>query len=368
MVCVIVNHSRIPSMLSWFSYERFWVVTAAEVFVLLSGVVLGMTYGRRIARTGWRAVIAALCRRALTLYAAFVAVTTSLLVIALAGVDVSVLARSGARVENWVLDPRAMDCSAWRDLLLMRSGPWAFEIVALYVWLVLAAIPCLLMLRFVGWRTLLGVSWIAYLAYRIAPRQLTGAEFEMVFPILAWQLLFVHGIVVGYHRQPVTTWIADRSRLAGLTAGAGSALFVAFALCNPWVDGPSWLHWQIVSADRFTDLYARYFALTELGAGRLLNLAVALPTGYVVLGWCWSLVRPFQRLLVTLGQRSLGAFVLHVYGMLLLARIPHTGGVMTNTVLQLLVIVGIAALMEAARRARGTAASPAAIRPRALAA
>jgi hypothetical protein len=34
MNCVIINHSRISSLLSWFSYERFWVVTAAEVFVV----------------------------------------------------------------------------------------------------------------------------------------------------------------------------------------------------------------------------------------------------------------------------------------------------------------------------------------------
>jgi len=34
MTCVIVNHSKLPSLLSWFSYERFWVVTAAEVFVV----------------------------------------------------------------------------------------------------------------------------------------------------------------------------------------------------------------------------------------------------------------------------------------------------------------------------------------------
>ena len=57
MTCVIVNHSRLPSLLSWFSYERLWVVTAAEVFVVLSGVVLGMVYGRRLARDGWPAVV-----------------------------------------------------------------------------------------------------------------------------------------------------------------------------------------------------------------------------------------------------------------------------------------------------------------------
>src|ERR1700712_3704206 len=31
MTCVIIDHSRLSSLLSWFSYERFWTVTAAEV-------------------------------------------------------------------------------------------------------------------------------------------------------------------------------------------------------------------------------------------------------------------------------------------------------------------------------------------------
>src|SRR6476660_9989182 len=72
MVCVIVNHSKLSSLLSWFSYERLWVVTAAEVFVLLSGIVLGTVYGRKLARDGWAAVVRGLGNRAFTLYAAFV--------------------------------------------------------------------------------------------------------------------------------------------------------------------------------------------------------------------------------------------------------------------------------------------------------
>src|SRR5215208_6177959 len=75
MACVITNHSKMSSLLSWFSYERFWVVTAAEVFVVLSGVVLGMVYGPRLARNGLRFVAHRLSRRAATLYFAFVGVT-----------------------------------------------------------------------------------------------------------------------------------------------------------------------------------------------------------------------------------------------------------------------------------------------------
>jgi hypothetical protein len=83
MTCVIINHSRMSSLLSWFSYERFWIVTAAEVFVVLSGVVLGMVYGRRLARDGWLAVVRGLGHRALTLYIAFVVVTLSVLALLL---------------------------------------------------------------------------------------------------------------------------------------------------------------------------------------------------------------------------------------------------------------------------------------------
>jgi hypothetical protein len=164
MTCVIVNHTKMTSLLSWFSYERFWVVTAAEVFVVLSGIVLGMVYGRRLAVGGWRAVVAGLGRRALTLYTAFIGVTVSLVAMAYVGIDVHVLARADDRIAEWFADTRTMDASAWRDLFLMRSGPWAFEIVSMYVWLVVAAAPCLLALRYAGWRPRLASSWLASVA------------------------------------------------------------------------------------------------------------------------------------------------------------------------------------------------------------
>ena len=123
MTCVIVNHSKLSSLLSWFSYERFWVVTAAEVFVVLSGVVLGMVYGRRLARDGWPAVVRGLGRRALFLYSMFVGVTVSLLALSAMGVDVGSLAPSDPEAAAWFLAPQhddyrahgAMCCSCARD-------------------------------------------------------------------------------------------------------------------------------------------------------------------------------------------------------------------------------------------------------------
>jgi hypothetical protein len=350
MTCVIVNHSKESSLLSWFSYQRFWVVTAAEVFVLLSGMVLGMVYGHKLVRSGWPVVIRGLGRRALTLYVAFLAVTLSVLVMSLAGLDVHSLTTWDDGSAAWFLDPRTMNAAAWRDVVLMRYGPWAFEIVGLYVWLVAAAVPCLLVLRFAGWRPLLAVSWGLYLWYRVAPHPLTTAEFESTFPILAWQLLFVHGVAIGYHRERVSAFVARCPTVVPIVVAGASAAFAVFALSNPSMNGPLWLHTSVVSPERFTYLYSHYFTLTDLGIGRLLNLAVALPVGYALLTWCWTIARPFGIVFVTLGQQSLGAFVLHVYGILLLEHIPHADEFWTNTLVQIILIVAIAAVLNGAQR------------------
>jgi peptidoglycan/LPS O-acetylase OafA/YrhL len=60
--------------------------------------------------------------------------------------------------------------------------------------------------------------------------------------------------------------------------------------------------------------------------------------------------RTAAALFVTLGQGSLGAFVLHVYGLLLLAHLPETETLWINTIMQVLLIVGIAAALKAINR------------------
>src|SRR5206468_3188760 len=104
---------------------------------------------------------------------------------------------------------------------------WAFEIIGLYVWLVAAAIPCLLLLHRAGWRPLLAASWALYLWYRIDPHALTTAGFESAFPLLAWQLLFVHGIAIGYHRHEVGAFVA---RMPAFTPRAAMLVTAAFAI------------------------------------------------------------------------------------------------------------------------------------------
>src|SRR5262249_48221139 len=151
----------------------------------------------------------------------------------------------------------------------------------------------------VGWRRPLAASWALYAFHQIFPHSLTSAGFEAVFPILAWQILFVHGIAVGYYRDSIAGSIRQWPRGLAVAASVAAAVFMLFALSNPLADGPSWLRIGLFSPESFTHLYERYFALSDLGIGRLLNLAVALPLAYALLTWCWPIARALQAIFVT---------------------------------------------------------------------
>jgi len=68
IVFVVINHIDQPSLWHLLTVERVGLVTGAEIFVLLSGVVLGIVHRRRTARAGWTPSLRALLRRSLTLY------------------------------------------------------------------------------------------------------------------------------------------------------------------------------------------------------------------------------------------------------------------------------------------------------------
>jgi hypothetical protein len=126
----------------------------------------------------------------------------------------------------------------------------------------------------------------------------------------------------------------------------GTVLFAVFAFANPWAAGPAWLHLPLLPSERFASIYQNYFGLSELRAGRLLNLAVGLPLGMVLLTRMPVLTQRFASIFVTLGQRSLGAFVLHTYGLLVLAHLPMPEGVVATTVVQTMFVLAIVLLLN----------------------
>jgi OpgC protein len=151
--------------------------------------------------------------------------------------------------------------------------------------------------------------------------RLTGAQFEYAFPLIAWQVLYVHAVIAGVFKEEIVEYLSrPTSRwLVGLCAVLTLA-FMFFTLNHPMDRLPDWAQFSVIPHDSFLRLYEGYFLKYKLGPGRLLNEVVLFVTVYAVLTACW---RPIERAVgwffIPLGAASLYVFVVHVFLVLAVA-------------------------------------------------
>ena len=152
IVFVVLNHVQLPSLFQLASQETIGVVSGAELFVAMSGVVVGMVYRERLARTDLAEVAGTLLRRSWKLYLTALVVVLSVYVLTLLpGVDGRAVttfdAGAGQVFDTYPNIERLGDYPVpgfvIRDLLRLQLGPWQFNVMGLYVVLMLAA-PLLL--------------------------------------------------------------------------------------------------------------------------------------------------------------------------------------------------------------------------------
>lgn len=315
IVFVVVNHIDQRSLWHLLTVERVGLVTGAEVFVLLSGVVLGMVHARRTARAGWRASASALLRRSRTLYLTSVVVVLAVLLLQFVpGVDDAALAtyqdgRTG-RVYD-LYDGAGEPSGLLRGVALLVFGPGEFNIMGLYV-VLLALAPLALYLLVRGWWPVLVVAALAgYVLAHAGVDRLLPSQFENSFSLLAWQLLFFGGLVVGFHRERLATALAGRpGRLLVSAAALLAVLFAVLASTSPWLLGP---RLPLISAGTFTEVYLDWFDRRLLAPGRLLNVVVLCVFATALLGrWPRVLDSLPGRYLVALGRATLYVFVVHL--------------------------------------------------------
>jgi hypothetical protein len=337
---VVVNHIDIPSAYHVVSQEALAPITGAEMFVALSGVVLAMAYRRRAELGVRQETMVPLWRRARKLYVTAVAVAVlAWLTQFIPGVDARVLttwAESDAtgKLVRWDLYGGAAYGLPWPipghllgDLLFLRVGPSQFNVIGLYVVLLAAAPLVLALLKRDRWRLVLGASVAVYAVYRLSPQHVLPSTFENPFPLMAWQLLFVLGMLAGWYRAALlrfagTAW--GRVCLAASVVLLLGAFF--FTSNNPWkpfVAGSPAFKLSVIPEETFGSLYTSMFERTDLDPGRVLVVVVTLVTLYAALTAFW---RPLSRTLVPvlapLGQATLYVFVLQVFAVLLVANIP----------------------------------------------
>ncbi|HYO71205.1 MAG TPA: OpgC domain-containing protein, partial [Archangium sp.] len=173
---------------------------------------------------------------------------------------------------------------------------------------------------------LLTLSWLVYFLAKMSPRNLTGAQFENAFPLLIWQVIYVHGLAAGYHRAAVYDFFTRRARWAFWVAVGLFIAFFVLAQCttNPVV--PEWARLGWIRPEVYDHLRSVWFDKNKLGLLRIVNYVAALVVGYAILTRFWPFFeRAFGWFLIPFGQASLYVFILHLYAVMLISNVrPFT--------------------------------------------
>jgi hypothetical protein len=339
LVAMLATYIELTSPYSLASVTVLGAISGAELFVLLSGIALGMTYARRRRPPeAWPAAMAT-WKRARTLY--LVALVVTLIVFAIGFipfVDTSTVTTftdrgvgpagtSGAgRIYDLYPDAeRLLDYPPpWyviQQLLLLEIGPWPLNMIGLFVALLLVAPGFFWLLQRGMWWVVLIVSWGLYILHFAAPGfRLLPSQFDAAFPLLVWQLVFVHGLVIGFHRELIVR--ALRSTAGRIVAGI---FVVAYAVVLTWV----WTAERLgdtagfLPADTMAAVTEGVSDRIDLQGIRLLNLLLVLIVAYAVLTAAWT---PLRKLLgwlfIPLGQAPLYVLIVTTFLVLAVANIP----------------------------------------------
>ncbi len=280
-------HTPLHAVQDWIGY-----LTAAEAFFFISGVVAAIVYGRRAREQGLAVARQGLWRRSLHLYVANLALV--FLVFAL-------------EAKGW-LHSRYLwhEGFAWTDFFSV-SQPYFLQMLPRYA-VYLAFAPFVLQALLAG-RTAWVVAasgglWLAnlLLGYRL---QVPFLEPDPAggFLLVAWQLLFFGGMVVGFHREALAQAWRRLPRWAGFWLPL--AVYLAFIV------------FERASHFGLLDLHPGYLwnavGREHLGAVRVVNLAVAFASFFLLVDRFWKPVARFLGpFLLPFGQSALYVFLVHI--------------------------------------------------------
>jgi hypothetical protein len=339
IIVVVVTHIEVLSPYSLVSLKIIGAITGAELFVLLSGIVLGMVFLPTVKRVGeWPAALGAWARARKQYIVALAVILLIFILSFVPFIDASAIMTftdrgtgedgetTTGRVYNLYPNAeRLLDYPppwyAVRQFLLLEMGPWPFNIMGLFVVLSLTY-PALMWLikRKLWWVVLIG-SWSLYLVHDLFPGFAPlPSQFNAVFPLFAWQVLFTHGLVIGYYRRQIIR--ALTSTPGKLIAGVFVLGYAGF-LVYLWAGDTYGFTPTPFPADLYGQLYDNGYQRIDLDWGRLVDLPLVIICSYAVLTVAWKPLNALMGWLwVPLGQASLYVFTVHVFFALAVANIP----------------------------------------------
>jgi hypothetical protein len=232
------------------------------------------------------------------------------------------------------------------SVLTLHRTFYLADIILLYTFLVLAAVPVLVLLAYGYTTVVLAGTWGLWALWQFAPQHAQfpwPIESNHVFNFSAWQALFLTAFVAGYHRRRLEQRLEHLSPHVVLAISGG---VVAGAIALYAYDLVPVLTGHAVPVDWL-------FGKVDLRPGRLLVFAGFFSFAFALLTVAWRpLYRALGWLLLPLGQNALTAYTLHLLVVALVGKAqPWMIGAASATAVQntLLQLVGVGCIWAAIR-------------------
>jgi len=289
------------SWLYTFTGGNAFFVSAAEGFVFISGLVMGIVYASIIRREGLRAALVKALQRAWLLYTLTVSLTL-------------VYAALAYKLDlPWAPQPGQVGLPEYVvGVITLHRTFFMTDVLLLYTLLVLFAGIALALLAYRrGWLVLLG-SWVLWALWQRWPDQAQfpwNIQDNAVFHFSAWQVLFITGLVMGYYRPDIGRRLARVPHWLRLVA-PGLLLAGAIVLYRSEFQ-------QLSGRTPFSNsasAAAKLFAKEELRIGRLVVFAFVATFLLTLVTVVWMPIRRgLGWLLLPLGEHALGAYIGHLF-------------------------------------------------------
>ncbi len=307
VVAMIVDHVRGQSPLYLLTGGNRFYTSAAEGFILTSGLVAGLVYRRMIARDDMGA-LQKILTRAFTLFLLTVGMTllflplSELLYLPWAqGVDLS--------------NPLKVVVS----ILTMHRTYYLVDVMLLYtVLFIVAPLAFVMLARGYAWPVLGGSLAIwglfqVFPEYASLPWPIAG---NYLFDFSAWQLLFFGGLVLGYRQDRIPALGCRETRIALVVSGIAMALLIVAFVA---IETPAGLMPVSAAGTSVVDhgvrawLQDNFFSKVALRPGRIIASIVTFTFLFMLATHFWAALKKLVGwLFLPLGQHALYAYTAHV--------------------------------------------------------
>lgn len=191
LISIILNHLQwYPNLLDWVALRGSLLVSAAEGFFIISGILLGIVRGRSLIDQPFRVSALLVLKRGVKLY-----VTAIILMLLFTLVGWLFLDNPGLKPGIRPID-QPLNEILFGALSLQYLYGWA-DFLRLYAIFLIMTPLALWLLRKGKWYIVALASCALWALFPVA-RTLTSNSAELLMP-LSWQLIFFAGLIIGFH-------------------------------------------------------------------------------------------------------------------------------------------------------------------------